>query len=126
MSLFILLGVSLTLILTKRITSPLNRLNRADQEVSEGKLDHDLEVSTADEIADLARAFNHMSMNLRNSRREVEEQTRELVVASDGRPCSGTQTLKSGTDPMNGSTASTGMTGSRWNWRLQIISAAWN
>ncbi|MBX9965238.1 MAG: response regulator [Burkholderiales bacterium] len=77
------LGIVLTLVMTRRIIRPLETLNRAAHEVAEGRLDVEIEVRTRDEIADVARSFQTMIRNLRGYRDEVEEakETLEATVA---------------------------------------------
>ncbi len=69
----ILFGTIITLIMTKRITSPIRRLHEATQEISEGRLDQDIKIRTSGEIMELAHSFNHMLDRLRKYRREVKE-----------------------------------------------------
>ncbi len=78
----VLAGIGLTLLLTKRITSPLKRLTTATQEIARGNFDARIEASTNDEIADLARSFDHMLVNLRTYRKQVEERTSELTASN--------------------------------------------
>src|SRR5574341_27150 len=82
-SLLVLLGTGLTILLSRRITSPLERLTAATQEISEGKFDSPLEVRTNDEIADLARSFDQMRGHLRSYRAQVEERTAELTATNE-------------------------------------------
>ena len=76
----VLLGTGLTLVLSRRITSPLERLTVASQDIAEGKFDSPLEVRSNDEIADLARSFDHMRGRLSEYNIEVEERTAELTM----------------------------------------------
>ncbi|GAN34883.1 MAG: GGDEF domain-containing protein [Candidatus Brocadia sp. AMX2] len=64
-SFFIMVGVILTLFLTKRITAPLKKLNSATKNISEGIFEQHVNVHTNDEISDFAGAFNHMVERLR-------------------------------------------------------------
>ncbi len=92
--LIILVAVLLTILLTRRIIAPLTSLVQATEEISEGRLDHRLEVKTKDELSQLAHSFNRMLEHLQISRereekyqdsleREVEERTVELVTAKE-------------------------------------------
>jgi diguanylate cyclase (GGDEF)-like protein len=78
----LILGSGLTILLTRRITSPLMRLKAATQDISLGKFDSIIEIRTNDEISDLAGSFNHMRERLRTSRDEVEARTAELTEAN--------------------------------------------
>ncbi|MBI5783466.1 MAG: HAMP domain-containing protein, partial [Gammaproteobacteria bacterium] len=86
---FVLMGVGVTIFLTRRITSPIRDLAVATRAVADGDLDHHIAIRTRDEIHDLASAFNDMLAKLRVSREEVadyqhtledkvESRTREL------------------------------------------------
>ncbi len=82
-SLSVLLGIAFTLIITKRITSPIKKLKTATQDIAEGRLDHQIEITGSDEISDLSASFNHMLGRLRDYRREVGERTSELKAANE-------------------------------------------
>jgi two-component system NtrC family sensor kinase len=82
--LFILLYLS-----TTRIIRPLQRMAVAAREISRGDLSHEVEVSSRDEIGELADSFNLMTDHLREANaklvdwgrtleKKVEERTQEL------------------------------------------------
>ena len=52
--------------LTGQITKPLRKLTRAARQVSEGDYDVDIEYRGNDEVAILARSFNHLTEDLKN------------------------------------------------------------
>ncbi|NUO09596.1 MAG: EAL domain-containing protein [Candidatus Brocadia sp.] len=62
---FIIVGVVLTLFLTKRITSPIKNLSLVTKKISEGILEQQIDIYTNDEISDLAGTINHMLGRLR-------------------------------------------------------------
>ncbi|MEM5787162.1 MAG: HAMP domain-containing protein, partial [Syntrophobacteraceae bacterium] len=70
----IVVGVLITLMLTRRITLPIRRLAAATQDISEGRIDQVIQVNSHDEICELARSFNLMLRRLREYREEVEQQ----------------------------------------------------
>ncbi|MBZ5561804.1 MAG: response regulator [Acidobacteriia bacterium] len=89
-----LVGMVLTVIVTRKITAPLDTLVYATYEVSAGKFDRNLEVSDTEEVGKLAVAFNQMLSALRAYRTQVEsyqtdlerrvvERTKELQVAKE-------------------------------------------
>jgi signal transduction histidine kinase/CheY-like chemotaxis protein/HPt (histidine-containing phosphotransfer) domain-containing protein len=89
-----LLGTALTVVMTRRIASPIRALARAAHDIAEGRLERDVNITAHDEIHDLAMAFNQMVRNLRGYRVEVEsyresleqkveERTIELQKASE-------------------------------------------
>lgn len=74
-SLFVAFGV-------RRITQPIQELIHAAENVAAGNFDQQIQVRTDDEIAELARQFNHMSAQLQASYADMEQRvadrTREL------------------------------------------------
>lgn len=78
-TLLVLLGSGLTILMTKKITSPLKKLKIATHDISEGNFDSRIDINTKDEISDLAQAFVHMLDHLRAYRTQVEERTSELT-----------------------------------------------
>jgi signal transduction histidine kinase len=94
MVVLLLPGTAVTVVLTKKIASPVLRLAKAAKEISEGNLDSRIEIHTNDEISQLNEAFNHMLAQLRAYRervklhhqhleKEVDLRTRELHQAVD-------------------------------------------
>lgn len=77
----VLLGSGLTFLATRMITSPLDKLKTGIQNISEGNFESRINIATNDEIADLARSFEHMRDNLRIYRKEVEDRTAELTAS---------------------------------------------
>jgi PAS domain S-box-containing protein len=75
-------GVLITLLITRKIISPLKRLKLATQGISEGKFDHRIQIETNDEISDLTRSFNQMLEDLRSFRAQVEERNVDLTAAN--------------------------------------------
>ncbi len=69
----VLLGTAFTVFLTRKITSPLQRLRTATQDIAEGRFDTPLRIRTRDEISDLARSFDHMRDRLQAYRIQIEE-----------------------------------------------------
>ncbi len=72
----------LALFLSKIVTRPLSALAEATQEISRGRLDYRVDVSSADEIGDLVRSFNRMAEDLEGSRRQIEASSRDLSAAN--------------------------------------------
>ncbi|MDI6764745.1 MAG: ATP-binding protein, partial [Thermodesulfobacteriota bacterium] len=76
------IGFLLTLIFTRILLKPIEKLASATEKITEGNLSHAVEIHSRDEIGDLARAFNQMTLQLKDSRndleKEVEERTRQL------------------------------------------------
>jgi len=76
--LLIIVGSILSLFSTRKITAPLRRLAGVAHEISQGNLDHRIEIGSRDEIADLGTAFNQMLERLREYHAHVEQQQQEL------------------------------------------------
>ena len=72
----------LALFLSKIVTRPLAALAEATQEISRGRLDYRVDVSSADEIGDLVRSFNRMAEDLQTSRLQIEASSRDLSAAN--------------------------------------------
>ncbi len=75
-------GIVLTILVTRKITSPVRALTKATQDISEGRFEGHIEIDTHDEISGLSRSFNHMLARLRSFRAQVEERTEELSAAN--------------------------------------------
>ncbi|MBZ0157662.1 MAG: EAL domain-containing protein [Alphaproteobacteria bacterium] len=81
-ALLVLLGIALSVYMTRRIVSPIRKLNHAARSIAKGRLDQHIEIGSRDEISDLAHAFNQMLESLRTYRDQVEERTEELYAAN--------------------------------------------
>jgi two-component system sensor histidine kinase AtoS len=64
--------------LARRIAAPIQDLTEGTQAIARGDLQHVIPVRTRDEIAVLARHFNHMTSELGKHRTELEKSNREL------------------------------------------------
>jgi signal transduction histidine kinase len=81
-ALFVLVGISLTLFMTRRILSPIKKLAGVARDVAEEKLDNRVRIKTSDEISDLGNAFNDMLDRLqiyRNTEKEYQQNLEEKV-----------------------------------------------
>lgn len=76
------IGFLFTLIFTRILLKPIEQLASVTENIAEGDLSQTVQVRSRDEIGDLARAFNQMILQLKESRndleRKVEERTRQL------------------------------------------------
>lgn len=88
----LLIGITVTVVLTNRITTPIRRLVEATRSLAAGQLDTVVTVNSEDEMADLADSFNIMTEHLKVSReanrknqegleQQVAERTDELSQA---------------------------------------------
>jgi PAS domain S-box-containing protein len=73
-----LVGCLAALILSRRITSPLEKLRAGALAVAGGNLAHRIDVRTADEIGELATTFNHMTNDLQAQQAALREANRDL------------------------------------------------
>jgi PAS domain S-box-containing protein len=80
-TLIIVLGISATVLISRRIVAPIHELHEATKEIAEGKLDRQIVIQTNDEVSDLARAFNAMLVQLKISQAKVARNTEELTIA---------------------------------------------
>ncbi|MCS6326039.1 MAG: response regulator [Nitrospira sp.] len=74
----LLVGLSMSLILTRSITRPILALVEAAGHIAEGRLDVDVATGTHDEVDRLADAFNRMTSRLRISQSQVQEYQQSL------------------------------------------------
>lgn len=83
-ALSVVLGTLLTSVLTWRLTAralrPVARLTEAATDLAAGLSDRPVPVAGPAELAALARAFNHMTANLRRAHADVERQVRERTA----------------------------------------------
>ncbi len=74
MTFFILLaGFFIARGLANTIVRPIQTLNKASQEILQGRLGSHVTISTGDEIEALAHTFNHMSQSLRLMKQKAED-----------------------------------------------------
>ncbi len=67
-----------TLLLTRRLVAPMNRLMRAARAVGAGRLDVYVPAHSSDELGLLTHTFNHMTQRLAESQSEVANYQRTL------------------------------------------------
>jgi len=70
------------LFLSKLVTRPVEALATATQEISQGRLEHRVEVAAADELGALVESFNRMAGELESGRRQIEASSQELSGAN--------------------------------------------
>ncbi len=68
-----IIGITVTLFLTKRITKPIQSLIKASTNIAKGDFSKRLPETSKDEIGNLAIAFNQMSKKLETSIGQIEE-----------------------------------------------------
>jgi signal transduction histidine kinase len=65
-------------IMARAVVIPIKRLVRATEKIASGDLSHMVEVKGRDEVAELARSFNSMVVDVRRYHEEVENYSRNL------------------------------------------------
>lgn len=71
-------GVLLWIAIRVVLHTPLNRLREGTHHLAEGELGYQIPVETADELGELAQAFNSMSQQLQEAQREITNWTHTL------------------------------------------------
>lgn len=74
----IIISFLLSLLLTKFVNRPIEKLLLATRETARGNLDTKVEIRSHDELGELAQSFNHMISELKRSRNAIEEWTQTL------------------------------------------------
>jgi two-component system nitrogen regulation sensor histidine kinase NtrY len=69
------------LFLSKQVTIPIQALAEATQRIAAGDFEARVNVQAQDELETLVRSFNHMTQQLGDSRRQIDEFTRNLQQA---------------------------------------------
>jgi signal transduction histidine kinase len=86
-------AVVASLVLARRMVTPIQALQEGATRIGAGELGHRLDVRTGDELETLAEQFNTMTAQLQESHatleRRVEERTRELTEALEQQTATG-------------------------------------
>lgn len=78
-----LIAAIITIVLLRRKTKPISRLIAHAKELADGNLDvGNVEVSSRDEVGDLANTLNTMTMNLRNMIGTMKDTSHQLMMNS--------------------------------------------
>lgn len=88
----ILIGILVALIVTRSITVPINKLKKSASLISQGDLTEKIDLSSRDEIGELADDFQHMTENLRQLLYRVDVSTEQVAAASEELTASSEQT----------------------------------
>ncbi len=85
----LVLAVLASLILARKMVTPIRALQAGAAEIGAGAMDYRIEVATGDEVEALAEQFNHMAARLQESytdlERKVDERTHQLELANQAK-----------------------------------------
>jgi signal transduction histidine kinase len=73
----------LALFWSRRLGAPISELHRGAIAVSRGDLDHRIVIAGADELTDLAEAFNQMTATLKDNQARLAARMKEIVALHD-------------------------------------------
>jgi two-component system NtrC family sensor kinase len=79
------IGLALAWLTTRAVVQPVNALIHATQRIAAGQLDHPLDIAGEDEVGRLARSFDEMRAELKQSREEIARWNRELETRVEQR-----------------------------------------
>ncbi|MBW2609150.1 MAG: PAS domain-containing protein [Deltaproteobacteria bacterium] len=65
--------------LSKGITVPIQELAEGTDRIASGDYDFFIDLEAKDEIGDLVNSFNRMTLDLKNSKKQLEEANKELI-----------------------------------------------
>jgi two-component system NtrC family sensor kinase len=78
-----LASMMLSYLLSKRISVPIKQMAVASQEITGGNLETTVEVTSNDELGDLAETFNVMAASLKQRDEQLKEFTRSKIMESE-------------------------------------------
>jgi signal transduction histidine kinase/ActR/RegA family two-component response regulator len=85
----LVLAFAVSLMLAKRMVTPVAALRRGAEQLASGNLDYRVDIRTGDELESVAHQFNAMAARLQESyvdlERKIEERTRELKIANEAK-----------------------------------------
>ena len=74
----LVVAILLSFLLSKTITTPIERITEGAKSIAEGNFDQTLGVQSADEIGELTSSFNYMAKTLKNTVGEVQGERDKL------------------------------------------------
>ncbi len=80
------LAVIGAVVLARAITQPLNKLNLAAEQISQGYLDVDIDIQSKDEIGQLAQRFRQMASSLKQQKTQLQQSEKRFSSAFYGLP----------------------------------------
>jgi diguanylate cyclase (GGDEF)-like protein len=77
-AIFLFIAMFISIFISRSITRPLRRLHEGTEEITKGNLNFKVGTPSPDEVGQLSRAFDEMTTNLKKSREELEEYSKDL------------------------------------------------
>lgn len=77
-----ILSILLGIFIASTIKKPIHKMVDASKRMADGDLDVDIDISTKDEIGDLASAFNRMASNINEVMGNINEATEQVASGS--------------------------------------------
>ena len=79
----IVISTFISILISQKITTPIKQLVNASREIAQGNLNPNVEVTTHDELGELAIAFNTMSTRLIEREEKLKEFTKSKIMESE-------------------------------------------
>ncbi len=76
----VMIIIGLALLLSRVITSPILELKKGAEAIGRGHLDYTLNIKNKDELGDLAKSFNKMSLDIKKYIKELENTASENIA----------------------------------------------
>lgn len=90
-----IIGIAIASFISRKISLPLKAISQSANQIAEGNLRMDaIEVTSNDEIGDLATAFNQMRENLQQLLQGIKEDSIQVAAASEQLHASATQSAQ--------------------------------
>jgi len=77
-AIFLFIAMFISIFISRSITRPLRRLHEGTEEITKGNLNFKVGTPSPDEVGQLSRAFDEMTTNLKKSREELEDYSKDL------------------------------------------------
>jgi len=77
-TIILFITIFISIFASRIITGPLRRLHEGTEEIAKGNLNYKVGTPSPDEVGQLSRAFDEMTTNLKKSREELEDYSRNL------------------------------------------------
>ncbi len=79
----VIVSMMLSYIISRRISVPLKKLVSASREIAQGNLDAKVEISSSDELGEMADSFNAMASSLKQRDEQLKEFAKTKIMESE-------------------------------------------